>query len=119
MSDQDISEKNLVLFGTPVENEVVRRIADRLPVKFLDDGVEVAGQPYRGNDVGLVLVYPNPLNPERYVLLLPEQYAGDSPMRLPDYQVVRLKTSDRGPYHQVLAQGVFNSRWQLAGDKGR
>jgi pimeloyl-ACP methyl ester carboxylesterase len=119
VSERDVAEKNLVLFGTPKDNDLVRRIADRLPVKFLDDGVEVAGRAYRGNDVGLVLVYPNPLNPERYVLLLPEQYAGGSPMRLPDYQVVRLKTTDRGPYHQVLAQGVFNSRWQLAGDKAR
>jgi hypothetical protein len=119
VSDRDIAVKNLVLFGTPKENDLVRRVAARLPLKFLDDGVELAGQAYRGNDVGLVMVYPNPLNPERYVLLLPEQYAGGSPMTLPDYQVVRIMKSERGPHHQVLAQGVFNNRWHLAGDKAR
>lgn len=119
LSDQDIAEKHLVLFGGPKENDIVRRIADRLPIKFLGDGVEVAGKAHRGKDVGLVLVYPNPLNPERYVLLLPEEYAGGSPMKLPDFQVVRIVKSDRGPSHQVLAQGIFNSRWQWAEDKSR
>lgn len=39
-------------------------------------------------------------------------------MRLPDFQVVRIVKSDCGPSHQVLMQGVFNSRWQWTEDKG-
>ena len=73
-----------MLFGTPqAEPAACAKIADKLPVKFLDDGVEVGGKAYRGADVGLVMVYPNPLNPERYVLLLPEDYGGGSPLQRP------------------------------------
>jgi hypothetical protein len=96
VSQDDISEKNLVLFGTPQTNQVLKKIANKLPVRFLEDGVEIAGKSYRGRDVGLVMVYPNPLNPERYVLLLPENYSlytahpgtmGMNVLSFPDYVV--------------------------------
>jgi hypothetical protein len=63
--------------------------------------------------VGLVLVYPNPLNPERYVLLLPEGYAGGSPWTYPDYLVVKAGKGPRGATQQVLARGSFDARWRL------
>src|SRR5262249_12574867 len=55
VSKEDIAEKNLVLFGTPQTNQLLNKIADKLPVKFLEDGVEIAGKSYRGPDVGLVM----------------------------------------------------------------
>src|SRR5262249_30231316 len=69
VSPADLADKHLVLFGTPRQNALVERIAGQLPVRFLDDGVEIAGKRFQGADVGLQLVYPNPLNPQRYVLL--------------------------------------------------
>ena len=77
----DIAGNNLVLFGTPEENRLLKRIADKLPVKFLDGGFEVGGKTYRDPEAGLLMVYPNPLNPERYVLLLPENYGDQKRMR--------------------------------------
>ncbi|MBY0526908.1 MAG: hypothetical protein K2R98_26175 [Gemmataceae bacterium] len=109
----DIADKHLVLFGTPAQNELVRKVAPRLPVKFLADGVEVAGKAHRGKGVGLVMVYPNPLNPERYILLVPEDYAGDSPMTFPDYLVVK----NVGSRQDVLDRGYFDARWQISTKK--
>jgi pimeloyl-ACP methyl ester carboxylesterase len=122
VSANDIKEKNLVLFGTPQTNLIVKSIADKLPVKFLKDGIEVAGKSYEGKDVGLVMVYPSPLNPERYVLLLPENYGlytshpdalGMNVLGFPDYVVGKPQTAWGGNTIKILTQGTFDSTWRL------
>ena len=125
LSDSDIAEKNLVLVGTPKQNTVLARIVEKLPVKFLDDGVEVGGKAYRDKGAGLVMIYPNPLNPKRYVLLMPEWVAdtngrshGDVENTLygfGDYVVGKLgNVGDRGSsVIQVIGKGSFDSRWQV------
>ena len=72
VSDADIREKHVVLFGTPRENLLIAKIAGKLPVTFIDKGVELAGKAFTDAGVGRFLNYPNPLNPERHVLILPE-----------------------------------------------
>jgi pimeloyl-ACP methyl ester carboxylesterase len=109
----DIADKHLVLFGTPSQNALVKKIADKLPVKYLEDGVEIGGKAYRGDGVGLVMVYPNPLNPKRYVLLMPEQYAGAAPLDLPDFVVVKRVENGGKASQQVLARGTFGAKWEV------
>jgi hypothetical protein len=81
-------------------------------VAFLDDGVRVGGKEYRGPGVGLVMVYPNPLNPERYVLVLPEVYRGARPLDYPDYVVLQAPKDGKGQ-GRVLARGDFDGNWQV------
>jgi pimeloyl-ACP methyl ester carboxylesterase len=111
ISDQDIAEKNLILIGTPKQNRLLSRIADKLPATFLDDGVCIGGKEYRGPDVSLVMVYPNPLNPERYLLLLPEVYWGTRPLDYPDWVVLQAPKDGKGP-GRILAKGSFDTCWQ-------
>ena len=91
ITDELIAEKSLVLFGTPDTNSVLARFADQLPVTWLENGYALGGREYTGDDIGLVLCYPNPLNPDRYVLI----YSGENALAdlgvnhkhdlLPDY----------------------------------
>lgn len=111
VSEKDLAEKNLILVGTPKQNRLLAKIADKLPVTFLDDGVKIAGKEYRGARIGLTMVYPNPLNPERYVLLVPEIYSGTRPYDYPDYVV--LQPQDGKGLPRILAKGSFDARWQL------
>ncbi|MGQ9732749.1 MAG: prolyl oligopeptidase family serine peptidase [Candidatus Zipacnadales bacterium] len=129
MRDSEVTEEvmaqyNLVLFGTPETNSVLGQIADRLPVRFLDDGYALGDQTYTGPDLGLVLCYPNPEAPEHYVLV----YSGEDPGRdlgvnhkhdlLPDYFIFRA-TEDTYPYDQMfphLCAGFFDLNWQLDPD---
>jgi pimeloyl-ACP methyl ester carboxylesterase len=111
VSDSDLAEKNLILVGTPQQNRFLAKIADKLPVKLLDDGFQIAGKEYRGADVSLAMVYPNPLNPSRYVLLLPERYLGDRPLDYPDYVVFQASQDAKRP-GRVVAKGLFDSRWE-------
>jgi hypothetical protein len=112
VSEADIADKNLILVGTPEQNSLVAKIADRLPIQFLAGGVQIGGQEHRGERLGLVMIYPNPLNPERYVLLVPEQYWGEKPWAYPDYVLFQSPPAGqtRG---RIVAQGTFDSRWQL------
>jgi len=58
------------------------------------------------------MVYPKTLNPERYLLLLPEDYPGERVLAYPDYLVLRAPADGQGRA-AVLAQGDFDARWQL------
>lgn len=112
VTEDDLRRSHLILFGTPRTNRIVARIAKQLPVTFLNHAVALGGREFAGDDVGVRMIYPNPLNPDRYVVLnagVTEQalvYASRRPYGLmPDYFVWN------GP--KVLAWGYFNADWQV------
>jgi len=104
----DMASSHLVLLGTPAQNSLVARIASSMSLQFTDTGVKAGAKEYKG--AGLMMVYPNPLNPERYVLLMPEDYhyAAPDPRALHDYLIGTF-----GDRTHVLAEGTFDTRWQL------
>ncbi len=57
VSPEDLRTSNLILFGTPSTNTVLRRIAPQLPRRLMETS----------QGAGVIFVYPNPENPERYV----------------------------------------------------
>jgi len=60
VTDADVAAHNLVLWGDAQSNKVLARIAARLPLAAL---------PVSAPTRVPLLVYPNPLNPQRYVVL--------------------------------------------------
>ena len=114
-----IRQSNLILYGTPSDNSVLRKIAGKLPVKITGDGFEFQGKKYSGEDHGLVMVYPNPLNPARLVVVrsgLPHG-GGLSPNHkfdlLPDFVIFR-KGVDYDKTNQAVVAGFFDENWQVA-----
>jgi dienelactone hydrolase len=69
VTDEDIASANLILVGDINNNLLIPRVADRLPIRIDDSGVQFGDQRWEGDDIGLKMVHPNPLNPERYVVL--------------------------------------------------
>ncbi len=67
VTEQDVAESNLICFGGPDSNRIVAQVNDRLPIRFGEGCVTFGEQVYRGDDVGVKLCYPNPLNPSRYL----------------------------------------------------
>ena len=65
----DISAHHLVLFGDPRSNKLLAQIVDRLPIRWTDKTIAVGKQTYSATDHALVMIYPNPLNPRRYVVI--------------------------------------------------
>jgi hypothetical protein len=122
----DVRDKNLYLFGDPGSNSVLRRLLPKLPLKWTREGFMLAGQRYPAADHCPVLVFPNPENPERYVVLnvgfsfSRADWEGSNARQyphLPDYAVVRFdpeKFSDDYRSATVLA-GFFDEHWKIAG----
>jgi len=69
---RDIANFNLILLGGVLDNELVRRMADRLPFTINAQNELIAGdrEPVSMNGAGLRLFYYNPLAPERLMFLL-------------------------------------------------
>jgi dienelactone hydrolase len=120
ISDADIASSNLILWGDPGSNRILARIADKLPVKWTADGLVVGSQTFPAATHAPILIYPNPLNPAKYVVLNSgftfREYdylnnARQTP-KLPDYAVVdtSVPAGPRYPGKIVLA-GFFNEKW--------
>jgi endo-1,4-beta-xylanase len=101
---EDIASANLILFGTPQTNAVLKRLVSSLPASLL-----------RGN---AIFIYPNPENPSRYIVVWsakllsapdPGLNAGwTMPLNLlPDYVEVR--------DGKVASGGHFDDEWNMVG----
>lgn len=122
ISDAEIAASNLILWGDPGSNKVLARIADKLPVKWTADSLVVGGQRYSAATHVPILIYPNPLNPKKYVVLnsgftfREGDYLSNARQtpKLPDYAIVDITTppDTRRPGRIVLA-GFFNEAWEL------
>jgi dienelactone hydrolase len=80
---RDLAAMNLVLVGTPDQNRVLSQLAPRLPFRFGPQGVTVGGQSLSGQ-VLIAGVFPNPANPNRYVVILASNGAIAADLPAPD-----------------------------------
>jgi hypothetical protein len=121
VSDADIKNSNLILWGDPSSNAILKKIADKLPVKWDAKSVVFAGQTYDATHTAPVLIFPNPLNPAKYVVLnssvtFREQALlnnADQIPKLPDWAIVDLNTAPDGKWPgEVKAAGFFDEQWK-------
>lgn len=116
VTDDDIKQYHLVLFGDPGSNRWIERLANDLPVKW--SSAEVAlGASYPAAEHVPLLIALNPLNRSRYVVLNSghtfgaREFAGTNALLYPhlgDYAIIRLNGS-RG---DVAASGYFDEQWR-------
>ena len=128
VTDADIAANNLVLWGDPGSNRVLARIQDRLPIRWTSDAIIAGSQKFPSATHALLMIYPNPLNPRKYVVLNSgatfREYDDLNNARqvpkLPDFAVVDTKVppDDRYPGKIVLA-GFFDEDWKLSESMGR
>lgn len=122
VSEADIAAHNLVLWGDPTSNKILSRIADKLPVLWSGRGIQVGDQQFASAHHVPVLVYPNPLNPRKYVVINSgftfREYdylnnARQTP-KLPDFAIVDTRTpaSSRLP-GKIVEAGFFGEKWEL------
>jgi hypothetical protein len=122
VSPEDIAACNLILWGDPGSNQVLAKIAAKLPIRWDGQGVRVGARSYPADRCLPVLIYPNPLNPRRYVVLNSgftfREYdylnnARQTP-KLPDYAVVdtTVPATSRAP-GGIVDAGFFDERWEL------
>jgi len=69
VTERDIAHYHLILYGRPHARSLLSGLLDRLPVSFSEDAITVNGQSFSGEGLGAQMIYPNPLNRERYLVL--------------------------------------------------
>ena len=122
VTDDDIAGANLVLWGDPASNSLMAKIADKLPVSWKKSEIVIGRRRFPADHHGLVMIYPNPLNPDRYVVLNSgftfRDYAYLNNARqvpkLPDWAVIDLSTPPDALWPgKVTAAGFFDESWEL------
>ena len=124
ITDADINESNLILWGDPSSNAVLKRLSDRLPIGWNSETVTVDGTNFESKLFVPVIIYPNPLNPNKYIVLnsgftfREYDYLNNARQvpKLPDYAIIDVTTprTSRGPGKVALA-GFFDEKWGLKG----
>lgn len=123
VKDEDIAKNNLILWGDPRSNAVLAKIVAKLPITWTDEKLVVNGKTYSAADHALILVYPNPLNPQKYVVInsgftyREYDYLNNARQvaKLPDWAVVDLKVApDSQNPGNVVDAGFFDDAWQWA-----
>ncbi|MGE3777732.1 MAG: prolyl oligopeptidase family serine peptidase [Pirellulaceae bacterium] len=124
LTDDDIARANLILFGDPASNLVLQRVIDRLPIRWDKQTLTVGSRTFESAHHAPALVYPNPLNPSRYVVInsgftyREYDYLNNARQvpRLPDWAVVDLRSPPDSRYPGRIADaGFFGERWELLG----
>jgi len=126
----DIQKFHLLLVGTSKSNLLLSRIQNQLPVRVEGGTVVVGNRRFSGEDTGYRLIYPNPLNPQKYVAVCAAvTYKGleglssiPSPnfgwnARVTEPDVIVTDHRARGLYPRYLAALTFDNHWQLE-DRG-
>ena len=70
VTDEQMRSFSLILIGGPEDNAVTRKLIDRVPLAIEPGAVTIDGQSFECKDAAVGMVYPHPLNPERYVSIL-------------------------------------------------
>lgn len=122
ITEEDIKTKNLLLYGNPRSNKILKEIYKQLPILIEENAIIAGNKKYTGEDVGVIMIHPNPLNPEKYVVV----YAGltykgikninQVPASGTDYVIFNEKSKWHKYGRPVLEQGFFDKsdpiRWK-------
>jgi dienelactone hydrolase len=123
VTEQDIENNNIILFGDPGSNRLLAEILPRLPLEWARESIRLGDATFATQDHVPVLIYPNPKNARRYVVIntghtfhAKEFQSSNAQLypRLGDFAVLQLAaTSDNGFEEKPVKAGIFNEQWKL------
>lgn len=121
LTDQQIASSNLLLFGDPQSNSVIAKIVDQLPIVWDDDKIAIGTNEVPRTGHVPILIFPNPLNPDRYVVInsgftfRQHDYLSNARQtpKLPDWALVDITggATTRMP-GDVISAGFFDESWE-------
>lgn len=122
----DIGQYHLVAWGDADSNQLLRRAMSapdiKLPIRWTNDAVEVGTERFASDQHLPAFIYPNPLNPTKYLVVnsgptFREGHDRTNSLqnpKLPDWAVIDLTEppSDLAP-GKIVAADFFDEAWQL------
>ena len=123
VTDPLLESMHLVLFGDPGSNSVLARLVDRLPVRWTKQDFSLFGKSYRSNENGFAMIFPNPLNPQKYVVVNSghtfheTEFANSNANlypRLGDFGVIQFARRPDGGYKELVTfSDLFDAEWRF------
>lgn len=113
---EDMEQHNLILWGDPQSNALLKKIAPQLPIRWNEKEIIVGHRTFDARKHVPVLIFPNPLNPRRYIVLnsgftfAPQGAKSNATQtpKLPDWAILDIAGSAG-----VVACDFFNERWEV------
>jgi hypothetical protein len=105
-----------ILFGDPGNNPALAKVVEKLPIAWTRDKLVVNGVGFDPKTHLPVMIYPDPLNPTRYVVINSGHTFGEADLkgtnallypRLGDWAVLEAATG------KVVAAGLFDEFWRF------
>ncbi len=128
ITDADIASSNLVLWGDAQSNRVLARIIDKLPIRWGADQIVVGDRSFDAGHHAVIAIYPNPLNPSKYVVLNSSftyreyDYLNNARQvpKLPDWAIVDVRTSPNSRFPgKIVDADFFDEKWQIKTSSAR
>lgn len=125
VTEADIANSNLVLWGDPSSNAVLRKILPELPLGWDQTKLTLGGREYPGGDTMPVLIFPNPLNPAKYIVLNSGPTFREDALlnnsqqipKIPDWAMIDVNTPADGKWPgKVVKAGFFDEGWEAPGE---
>ena len=118
VTEADFAKYHIVLFGDPGSNSWIAKLNGKLPITWTKQRVTLGGQTFAASENYPAMIYPNPLNPTKYVVLNTgltindRGYNGDyGTPEWGDYAVVKVHAGAEVP--DLVTGGLFDENWQL------
>ena len=118
VTPEDFAHYNVALFGDPGSNRWIAQLAGKLPLRWTKQSIAMGGQSFAAGEHLPALIYPNPLAPQRYVVINSgltideREYQSDYSMpKLGDYAVLKVKEGAEVP--EIALAGLFDETWKV------
>jgi hypothetical protein len=115
----DFRNYHVVLFGDPGSNRLIARVIGKLPLKWTKQTITLGAKSFASADYIPALIYPNPLNPSKYVVLNSGLTVNDRDYPASDYLTPRLgdfaiiRIQDTAGMPEPVVAGLFDENWRL------
>ncbi len=70
LTEADMKKYSLILYGSAEANLITKKLGDKIPLKVISEEIEITGRKFPAKDACVTMIYPNPLNAERYVVVI-------------------------------------------------
>lgn len=121
LTADDFKNKNIIFFGEPETNSKLAELLAQTPIKWQSGEVKLGAKSWKGETVVPLAIYPNPKQPNRYIVLnsgptIREKSDPNNSLQtpqLPDWAIldVSAPATDIAPA-KITDTGFFNEQWQ-------
>ena len=127
LKDSDFQNYNLILWGDPKSNPTIAKVLEatgpaKIPLQWNETSIELGSLKLASDKHVPLMIYPNPLAPERYVVLNSSftyreyDYLNNARQvpKLPDWAMIDTTTAPNGRWPGKIVQAdFFDESWKL------